>query len=493
MNNVLRFIQDNWAVLAILISVFVLLAILVYISLKIREYLIKKVVYTRTFTDSGAYEGETTSLVETVYNPTPFPLLFVNIEGYIYNGLPIEQYEIDPRRAMQYYVSRFNLMPFMQIKRKHTIKCAKRGYYKLETVDIYYNKKVRYIEAPADFYVYPKIVPLGELSEPNCYRQGESFTRRWLIRDPFSLNGIRDYSFGDPFNSINFKATARSGSLNLSAFKVNNRDFCSSRTFMVYLNFQTDLEVPISTSSYEAMMELGLSFSSAIIRDAAYNGYRAGFAANCCVITGEDSIRFPVQSGETHLEEILREMAKVRHKVGISLFNLLEHDVKSGLNDTEIYIITPYVNDTMDEQIAHLRRSGNNVTVLKLEDEERMREEHEARELQKAKAERDAENAERLKNSTDRQALEKLLKEQEALEEKSKKEKESVEAEKRRIENEARRAALHERTEYLRQRQAHRDSMTKTDSDDDGDDFEKEGETNDSVATGQRKKGKKGK
>ena len=27
------------------------------------------------------------------------------------------------------------------------------------------------------------------------------------MRDPFTLNGIREYRFGDPFNSVNFKAT----------------------------------------------------------------------------------------------------------------------------------------------------------------------------------------------------------------------------------------------------------------------------------------------
>ena len=302
------------------------------------EHLMEKVIYHRTFSDIGAYEGEHLYLVETAYNPTPFPIFFINIEGYVYNGIPMEEFEIDPRRAMQYYVSRFHLLPFQQAKRRHLIKCAKRGYYHLETVDIYYNKKVRYINAPADCYVYPKIIPLHEIDQPNSTQQGDVVTKRWLIRDPFTLNGIREYRFGDPFNSVNFKATARSGTMDISAFKVNNRDFCSSRTFMVYLNFQIDTEVPIATKAYEQMMELGLSFASAIIRDAAYNGYKAGFAANCTLVTGEDQIRFPIKSGESHLEEILKEMAKVRHKTGISFFSMMENDVKGGLVDTEAMI-----------------------------------------------------------------------------------------------------------------------------------------------------------
>lgn len=470
MRSVLRFIIENWSKLAVVFSIAAILSVFVFILLKIREKLMEKVVYRRSFSDVGAYEGEYVTLIETVYNPTPFPIFFVNIEGYIYNGIPMEEYEIDPNKAMQYYVSRFHLMPFMQIRRRHTIKCAKRGYYRLETVDIYYNKKVRYIDAPAEVYVYPRIIPLYETTQPTCDRQGDSFTRRWLIKDPFSLNGIRDYHFGDPFNSINFKATARSGRADISSLKVNNRDFCSSRTFMVYLNFQTDAEIPISTKSYEAMMELGLSFSSAIIREAAYNGYRAGFAANCFTVSGEDRIRFPIHSGENHLEEILKEMAKVRHKVGVSFFNLLDHDIKGGLNDTEIYIITPYVDETLDEQIANFHRFGNNVNVLRLEDEERIREEHAERELAKAKAEKQALEQEKLKNSKDRQAYEKILDAQKQLEEQNKKAREEREAKQREEERAAKIAEAQERTRYLKERQAAREALLKNEKSDDNKD-----------------------
>ena len=370
MKTVLYFLMAHWEIIIVGFSLLIILAILVFLYLKLREKLMSKIVYRRVFSDVGAYEGETVTLIETIYNPNPLPVFFINIEGYIYNGIPMEEYEVDPKKGMQYYVSRFHLMPFMQIRRRHVIRCAKRGYYKLETVDIYYNRKVRYIEAPADIYVYPKILPITEPAQPTSSRQGECFTRRWLIRDPFSFNGVRDYHFGDPFNTINFKATARSGNFfNLSALKVNNRDFCSNRTFMVYLNFQTNADEQITTRSYEAMMEQGLSFAAALTREAAYNGYRTGFAANCCTVTGEDHIRFPIKSGEQHLEEILKEMAKVRSRVGISFYSMLETDVADGISDTEIYIITPMVNEQLDEQAAHFRRFGNSVSVLKLEDE----------------------------------------------------------------------------------------------------------------------------
>jgi len=453
MITVIEFIIRYSGILTIVLSISVIVALIVFILLKIREKLMERIVYHRTFSDIGAYEGEYVTLIETAYNPTPFPMFFVNIEGYIYNGIPMDEYQVDPKKAMQYYVSRFHLWPYMQIKRRHKIKCAKRGYYRLETVDIVYNRKARYIEAPADLYVYPKIIPLNEESQPASDKQGDAFSRRRLISDPFSVSGIREYRPGDSFNMINFKATARSGSINMDAFRVNNRDFCSARTFMVYLNFQTDADTVISTKSYEAMMELGLSFSSAIIREAAYSGYRAGFAANCMTSSGADNIRFAIEGGDSHLEEILKEMAKVRHKTGISFYSMLDHDIKGGICDSEIYIITPFASEILDEQISFFRRFGNNVNVLRLEDEEREREKLREREQQRIEEEKRAEEEEMLRKSEDRVKLQAVLDEKKRMEAENEKRRRAAEEAKRKAEYEARVAESRGKTAHILERQ----------------------------------------
>lgn len=400
------FFVNNWQYIVVTFTILVIIGILVIIYLKLREKMIQQLLYTRSFSDIGAYEGERLVLTEMLYNPTFVPLFAINIEGYIFNGIQMQEYELDPKQAMQYYVSRFNIMPFQQIKRHHTILCRKRGFYQLEMVDIYYNKKVRYIDAPAQVYVYPKIIPLYETAVPTSTRQGDSFSRRCLIRDPFSFSGIKQYTFGDPFNSINFKATARSGLADLRAIRVNTRDFCSSRTFMVYLNFQVDTEDTLPTVAYEKMMELGLSFASAVIRDAAYNGHQAGFAANPVTVDGNDNIRFPIQSGALHLEEILKEMAKARINAGISFFSMLENDVKGGMTDAEVYIITPFISDELGEQIAKMEAFNNCVFVIKLNDEEKARREEEERQ-QNLEAAREAQEAKKRAEAKERAAYEK--------------------------------------------------------------------------------------
>ncbi len=368
MNEIIN--SDWFNILVISVIVLAVLGLIFLIAMLARGRTIQKLQYSREFSEKGVYESEYVYLIETIHNRSFMPVFFVNVEAFIYNGLELDGYKIDRKKSMQYFSSRFHLLPFMKIRRRHLIKCAKRGYYALETADIYYNRKVRYMSAPAEIYVYPKVLPLGSTITPTSNLQGDSITSRRMIFDPFSLNGIRSYIFGDPFNSINFKATARSGSVGTAGIKVNQRDFCSSRNLLVYLNFQVDVTFPVPTVEYERMMELGLSYASAIIREASYNGYRAGFAANCVLVSGETSIRYPIESGELHLEGILREMAKVRSSVGVSFLSMLDDDVKKCMHDTEIYILTPYENSMIDTYIRSFMLLGNTISLIKLSEED---------------------------------------------------------------------------------------------------------------------------
>jgi hypothetical protein len=256
--------------------------------------------------------------------------------------------------------------------------------------------------------------------------------------------------------------------MNIDAFKVNNRDYCSARVFMVYLNFQTDPEVPMTTSSYERMMELGLSYASAIVRDAAYNGYRCGFAANCATVTGDDNIRFPIAAGVNHLEEILKEMAKVRHNVGISFASMLEYDIANGMADNEVFIITPAVNEELDDKISQLRRFNNFVNVFRLEDEDRRRIEEEEREMELNRIEQERLEKEKSKLTKEQIALQKILEQQKEIEEQNERARAEYEAAQREREKEERLARQRERTAHLRARQQAMEELNRQNNDSQG-------------------------
>lgn len=367
MINLLIFLITTFPVVTLIIVGYIL-----YYNVKVK--LIKNLKYTREFSMSGVFEGEELVLTETIYNGSFLPLFYVDVETYVYNNLKLMNYSGgDFDSSMQLIISRFHLMPFMQIKRHHKIKCLRRSYYKLDSAKIITKEKTMYFDSLAEVYVYPKTVELQQISYPVNFLQGSSLSQRRVMQDPFSLAGIRNYTSGDPFNMINFKATAKSGyqGMQMSSIKVNKLDYCSDRIFMIYINFQPPSEV-LSIPSYihESLMENALSFAASFISEALRNGYKAGFAANCRLVNGEGRIVFPIVGGVYHIEEMLREMAKAQIIRGVSFASLLESGTKTDIYNAEIFVITPYIDNNIDKNIAILRRRNNAVTVITLENED---------------------------------------------------------------------------------------------------------------------------
>lgn len=340
----------------------------------VKMTLIKRLRYRREFSAPGVFEGEELVITEIIYNNSILPVFFVDVESYIYDSLQLSEHTGGgDRGSMQLIISRFHLMPYMQIKRRHKIKCAHRGYYKMETSCIFTKsigmEKTAYFNYMSELYVYPKILDLRQTSYPVNFMQGDSLSKRRVMQDPFAVSGIRDYSIGDPFNMINFKATAKSGFQGIQSIKVNKLDYCSDRVFMIYINFQLSDIISIPTDIYEKLMEQAFSFAASFISEALRKGCKIGLAANCCQASGEKIVAFPIVGGLYHIEEILKKMATAQTKCGVSFASLLESGTRADIYDAEIFVITPYVDGSMDDSVAFLKRR-NAVTVVKLENEE---------------------------------------------------------------------------------------------------------------------------
>lgn len=371
--NSLSDFLESPAFRAILIILAILAALIILIKIygAMRASRLDRIEYERTFSEVGVYEGEEVELIETVRNTGFFPLLGVDIESYFFNELDLEEYEPDPGSTMQYVISRFNLWPYMQIKRRHKLTAKKRGHYKLQVATIYAKKAPIPLEAPAELFVYPEAIPLNLPSMAVGRMQGDFISHRPLFTDPFSLAGIRDYRFGDPVSQINFKASARVPMTGFSAspLKVNARDYCASRKLMVYMDFHLPMGSKIDGAEYKRRAERGLSFSAALVRDAIYGGFSVGYAANCKTMDGEMSTRFPCESSNAHLINILKEMAKMNPIDGASFASLLERDIRGGMRDTEIIIISFATHEDVLDRVDTLERLGNSVQTVILEEE----------------------------------------------------------------------------------------------------------------------------
>lgn len=361
--SILSFIQIHYVKIILITAIIISVYILVFLFYKIRKAQVNSLRYDRSFSQEGAFEGECIYFTEEITNTSALPLFFCDVEMYIYGQLRLDGYEGLHVDDMQYFVSRFHLPPRATVRRTRKITLLKRGVYDLTTATVYVRNTPHYLESTASLYVYPKYKNISDFSDPMNSIQGDAKTKRRLLTDPFSLNGIRNIAPGDPFSLINFKATAKTGG---RIIKVNERDFCSGRVFMLYINFAQPPDDPIPADRYEPLMEDALSFACSLIRKSISDGYRVGFGANCKTDKGYDLKHFLPSSSVMTAEEIYKEMAKIRLSEGISFNSMLEKNLPF-IKDCEICILSTHISPETDAIIKAYKRRNNNVTLIKLQ------------------------------------------------------------------------------------------------------------------------------
>ncbi|MCQ2353744.1 MAG: DUF58 domain-containing protein [Clostridia bacterium] len=338
------------------------------VYLRLRDRNLSNITYSREFSVRGAYASDEVELIETVCNRGFFPLFGVDVEAYFYNELRLPDWEPPQKDGMQYFVSRFNLLPYMRIRRRHRVVCMKRGYYGLQSaVTVKHNGEQIVFECPAELRVYPKPVSLSAVVEASGRMQGDERASRQLFPDPFTVSGVRDYRFGDTVSQINFKVSARTwmaSGASSSPLKVNDREFCADRRLAVFMDFHLERDCGIDGKAYGRRIEAGLAYAAAVIREAIYGGFSVSFSANCRKNDGALAIRFPLESGEKHMIGIFDSMAELFPRDGASFSSLLEELAAGGEGDLEIVLFILCASPETDNAINALRRAGNNVRVV---------------------------------------------------------------------------------------------------------------------------------
>lgn len=352
----------------ILIAAAVLLAGLYFLRKKVRKVFIRRLEYKRCFSDDGVYCGASLKLVEEITNRSFLPLFFVDMGFYVPAGLIVDGVDVPREEQNRYCSSRFHVMPFSRVVRTHRVVGQFRGHYCMDTVTVPIDSKnIHSFSAPCEVFVYPSM--LSRLKRPinDFMMQGETISNSRFLKDPFLASGLREYRFGDPVNSVNFKASARSFKGGVRQLMVNNYDSSTNYNVMILFNYQIDSDVIQSSEEFETFAEYGLSYINTFLYQAYKNGGRVGFAANAT--KNAQSLAYVYhrcQGGNAHMVEILKSLATVENYTGFSFSALIDLIINDVASDTEVVIISSRKSDAAPERIAALRRKCRSVSTVSL-------------------------------------------------------------------------------------------------------------------------------
>ncbi|MNP02125.1 hypothetical protein D3C76_939680 [compost metagenome] len=284
-----------------------------------------------------------------------------------FSFLSQEVMQISKGSIYQNHRSVFTMKPYNKITRNHPFIAQNRGMYSLETVSMSGGdlfglfSRTRLVPVKASLYVYPALLHIDQM--PSSYRtwQGELEVSRWVVEDPFLILGTREYSANDPMNRIHWKASARTGQL-----QVYKQGYTADPEVIVYVNVQVNAKMWNVVSDPD-MVERALSYCATAASHLIQQGMKVGFGHNANHGNkSTQALRIDPGYGRVHLDEILKAMAEVEMRCLQPFEQFLQDEIElRAEGETWDYLlVTGHVSPQIEEQIWRLRSRGNRVMVL---------------------------------------------------------------------------------------------------------------------------------
>lgn len=340
-------------------------------SIYMRVFGMRKIQYERYFTKRELYCGDEVEMVEVIANRKLTPVPWLRIESRMSASLRFGQQENLDIREDLYHRSIFFLRSFRRIRRRHRVTCVRRGYYNMDSATMSAGDMLglwsqsRHIGLNAELIVYPRLMNPDELPIPSRRWQGDVVVRRWILPDPYLINGIREYRPGDTLRDVHWGATARTGEL-----QVKTRDYTASPRLMLLVNVQLTQDQWGELNPVQRdVVEQGLSVAATLARWAMENGVEAGLCCNG-MLAGDErrEILIEPSHGEGHLPMLLETLARIVIRRRKSLHSYIDEAlIERAVTGLDILIISAFWSELLEMRAERLRRMGNAVVHVPLE------------------------------------------------------------------------------------------------------------------------------
>ena len=279
----------------------------------------------------------------------------------------------------------------------YQLRCNRRGYYQLgplvlETGDLFgLHRRYRVATKPHFLLVLPQVIPLEGYDVSSKRPIGEVKMTYRLFEDPTRIAGVRRYEAGDPFNRVNWRATARTGILHSKVYEPSTvagatilLEYHRASHAKQHEPMRSELAVTTAASIANAVYEMGQQIGLITNgRDAADRIRQEGWdydirsreAAQKSASMRDASDRLqPVvvetRRGAVQLMQIFEALARVELTDGLTLQQLVAETASDLPRDATVIAILPKATAETAITLGSLKRQGYAVTaVLNLYDE----------------------------------------------------------------------------------------------------------------------------
>ncbi|CAG0931954.1 hypothetical protein TFLX_02376 [Thermoflexales bacterium] len=329
------------------------------------KYCLAGISYTRRFETDRLFFGEEIDLWIELINAKPLPLPWLKAEDEFPQEMPIlraeTQHSSRPQRRTLTNV--YSLRWYEKVRRRYRLRGERRGAYHIGPVqlasgDLFGFQRRRLAASSVDtVLVYPKLVPLAQLSLPAARPLGDFGSERRVVDDPLRMAGARDYQAGDSVRHLHWKATAHRAALQTKQF-----DPSATPHWMICLNTQT-LE-----HLFEGVVTDFLETAIVVAASLAVAGLEArrsvGLVANSNIQKSRDWVQLAASRHPQQSTRILEALAQLNSTPLLAFDQMLRLERPRLPYGASLFAVTSLLNENLLKALLDLRSKGHPVALI---------------------------------------------------------------------------------------------------------------------------------
>ncbi len=257
-----------------------------------------------------------------------------------------------------------SLAPHERKRFTYSLRARKRGYYQIGPVVLNSGDILGIGEDFSDerllhhITVFPKIVPLNRLVLPSHSPMGTLRHNQPIFADPSRVTGKRSYIAGDSLRSIDWKATATTGNLQVKVFEPS-------------IALETAICLNLDGRDYGRKSKFS-STELAIVAAASIANYVVEQRQSVGLITNggdplgvEDKAQLlPPRKGREGLMHLLEVLARLEMSEAEPFPSLLSREIARLPWGTTLILITGFVDERIFDELFGARRSGMSAVLV---------------------------------------------------------------------------------------------------------------------------------
>lgn len=313
------------------------------------------------FEKNTVREGDRNTLIEVVKNDKFLPLPVVLVKFSLTRSFLFPR-ENNAIVTDQYYRKEyFTCRPYQVITRKYSFVASKRGEYRISSVDVicrdFFLAENVFAGLNRFFsvLVLPGRIKEGEIPRNLNQLTGEIISRIKLLDDPFEFRAIREYQPYDPIHHVNWKATAKSETLQVNTFHTTNK-----RNVVILLNMETG-----TVRKSEVIAEAAIKIASFLADRFITEQISTALYSNGTDADSKEMIAVEAGSDEGHIRNIDVALAKIEIKELYTPFTkILDERITEDESENEFIIISNYRKEDLVTKVEDLKRLGHRISMI---------------------------------------------------------------------------------------------------------------------------------